>query len=113
MEDQKNVGIFRESPPDDWHAYRRYQYLLAKLLFYSGLGFIAYLALSKASGVLSMVFLALLVAYVGGGRSSTGLLSAKRLGDRIGELSALAEETESLSRSSFRPPERFMCERRV
>ena len=64
MEDQKNVGIFRESPPDDWHAYRRYQYLLAKLLFYSGLGFIAYLALSKASGVLSMVFLALLVAYV-------------------------------------------------
>ena len=61
MEQQRKAGIFTESPPD-WYAYRRYQYLLSKLLFYAGRAGTRVLA--KASGVLSMVFLALLIAYV-------------------------------------------------
>jgi len=64
MEHQSKAGMFKESPPDDWYAYRRYQYLLSKLLFYAGIAVLTYFALSKASGVLSMVFLALLIAYV-------------------------------------------------
>ena len=64
MDKTPEPRLFREAAPDDWHAYRRYQYLLAKLLFYTVISVLTYLALSKASGVLSMVFLALLIAYV-------------------------------------------------
>jgi predicted PurR-regulated permease PerM len=64
MQQTPESRLFRQSVPDDWYSYRRYQYLLAKLLFYTVIAVLTYLALSKASGVLSMVFLALLIAYV-------------------------------------------------
>ena len=50
--------------PDDWMAYRRYLYLLARLLFYAALGILVYLALYQARGVLSLLFVSLLAAYV-------------------------------------------------
>lgn len=51
-------------PPDDWLAYRRYQYLLAKLLFFLACGWLVYQVLGYASGLLSMLFVSLLIAYV-------------------------------------------------
>ncbi len=56
--------MFSDAPPDDWKAYRRYQYLLARLLFFLALGYLVYLCLAQASGVLSMLFVSILAAYV-------------------------------------------------
>ncbi len=56
--------MFSDAPPDDWAAYRRYQYLLFRLLFYLAIGYLIYLCLSQAKGVLSMIFVSLMAAYV-------------------------------------------------
>ena len=56
--------MFSKAPPDDWLAYRRYQYLLFRLLFYLLVGYLFWIVLDQAKGVLSMIFVSLLAAYV-------------------------------------------------
>ena len=58
------LSPFEKGPPDDWQAYRRYPYLLARLAFLCAVVGLLYLGLSQAAGVLSMIFLATLTAYV-------------------------------------------------
>ena len=59
-----SLNPFAGGPPDDWHAYRRYPYLLARLaLILTLLGIVVWL-LHQAAGVLSMVFISSLLAYV-------------------------------------------------
>lgn len=59
------TGLFsRHAPPDDWHAYRKYPYLLARLALYLLVIYLVYVALSYAKGVLSMLFVSLIAAYV-------------------------------------------------
>jgi len=43
---------------------QRYPYLLARLVFFLLVGYLTYVALAQASGVLSMLFVSLLAAYV-------------------------------------------------
>lgn len=58
------LNPMKAGPPDDWEAYRRYPYLLARLAFLAAVVGLLYLGLNQAAGVLSMVFLATLMAYV-------------------------------------------------
>ncbi|HIN85635.1 MAG TPA: AI-2E family transporter [Myxococcales bacterium] len=51
-------------PPDDWNAYRRYLYLLAKLLFFSTLAYLGFLLIRQAGGLIFMLFISLLAAYI-------------------------------------------------
>ena len=64
MSDKPSVSMPAGGPPDDWMTYRRYQYLLAKLLFFLLCGYIVYLVLAQVGGVLSMLFVSILAAYV-------------------------------------------------
>lgn len=52
------------APPEDWRTYRRYLYLLPKLLFYLLVGFLVWLVLRQAQSLITMLFLSLLAAYV-------------------------------------------------
>ena len=58
------LNPFEKGPPDDWQTYRRYPYLLARLAFFAAIVALVYVALRQAAGVLSMIFLATLMAYV-------------------------------------------------
>ncbi len=56
--------MFNGAAPDDWHAYRRYPFLLSRLAFYLLIAWLVYTALGHAAGVLSMLMISLLAAYV-------------------------------------------------
>jgi predicted PurR-regulated permease PerM len=59
-----DLNPFSSGPPDDWNAYRRFPYLLARLAFIVAILLLIYVTLQKAAGVLSMIFASTLLAYV-------------------------------------------------